>query len=93
MIDILLALLLALSNGTDICTLGSDIDWTAYASEVDSKRVAAIRDADVQFDLYHDAATGYVLFVYADNMQEGVDGHPHGRCAVSVPQTPAATGG
>lgn len=80
MIATLLLILTTLAAGGDPCTLGEPIDWTAYALAGDSTRAATLRTEDAQFDLYSDG----ILFVYANDMAEGMDKHPHGECAVAL---------
>lgn len=86
MIAILIQILIALSVGQDICTLGNSIpDWQAFANEhgADMRIVVDYRASSPNFWLYSEGDSA-VLFVFKESLDKIIDnggGAAHGQCA------------
>lgn len=82
MLEIILFILLNLSQNNDLCSLGNNVDWDTYALQGDMSNYIVYRSPELDFDYYLD---DNVLFVYSGGSDVlGTDGHSHGQCAIKV---------
>lgn len=88
MIDLLIAILVAMSTDT-VCDLGEPVEWYTWGHEhPDARTVATVESDSGDMWLYHDNATGeYVMFVFKDDISDTLAagrGDVHGKCAREV---------
>lgn len=86
MLEVVIAVLIALSTGT-ACELGTSVDWYKWVHENDNtaKRIMGVYPKDNQDAwLFQEANGDYLLFVFREKVDETLASgrsDPHGECA------------
>lgn len=81
MIEFLIGLFLTLQTGGDLCKLGKDADWYAWAAaHPTADQVVSYTDGKPNFWIYRDGDE-VVLFVFRIPLKDVKDGRAHGECA------------
>ena len=78
MIETLLLILATIANGSDVCALGTPVDYYAYTASAPLPPLTLHAD-DLWIDVYADG----VVYLDVDGAI-GTDGHPHGECAIQL---------
>lgn len=92
MLDIVIAILIALSTGT-VCELGVETDWYAWADEHGrTAKIVMTLELPETNDvwLYQEADGDFLLFVFREKIQATLDSgrsDPHGECARTIKAT------
>lgn len=78
MIEILILILSTLVAGGDVCALGTPVDYATRSTSPD----LFVHSSTLWIDVYADG----VVYIDLDGV-EGLDGHPHGECAILIKST------
>lgn len=83
MIELLIAILIAMSTGT-ACDLGAETDWYTWAHEHQDASTVATFETDSGDVWLYEADDEYLLFVFKDDISDTLAsgrGDVHGKCA------------
>lgn len=89
MIEILIALLIALSTDT-ACELGTEVNWYDWAAEhgkTADRFMTLETDDDGDVWVYKEEDGDYLIFVFMEDIDEVLEAgrsDPHGECAVWI---------